>query len=110
MTDALYFVYLLHATNAANSRIHYLGSVKAEHLDRRLHAHKNGYGATHTKFQWDKGAQWHVARLWQCPDRTTEKALKRGHRLRKLCPICQGQEPEPSHTQRPEVLYKPFGW
>ncbi len=51
MTDALYFVYLLHATNAANSRIHYLGSVKAEHLDRRLHAHKNGYGATHTKFQ-----------------------------------------------------------
>ncbi len=68
---------------------HYLGD--SQDLDARLAAHRGGHGARLLAAANAQGIAWRVVRTWPGGDRGLERALKRRHRHRGLCPVCRGE-------------------
>lgn len=89
-------VYLIHleqplgdVENPRGQARHYLGL--AHDLDARLAAHRGGRGARLLAAANARGIAWTVVRTWPGGDRELERALKRRHQHRRLCPVCRGE-------------------
>ncbi len=79
-------VYLLHFHEKYKHAQHYIGY--ATQLKKRIQHHQNGTGARLLQVIQEAGIGWEVARIWPDGDRALERRLKRYHKSRQLCPIC----------------------
>jgi predicted GIY-YIG superfamily endonuclease len=82
--------YLLHFSVAypnGNRPQHYLGYAK--NLPKRLAQHRLGKGARLTEVITQAGIRFEVARVWPNGSPQLERELKRRHRHRDYCPLCQ---------------------
>ncbi len=81
-------VYLLHFSQSYKHAGHYLGS--ADDVAARVQAHQVGTGARLTQVVVQAGITLEVVRVWP-GGRQRERALKRQHNGRRLCPLCSGK-------------------
>ena len=81
-------VYLIHFERPYRHAQHYLGS--ACDVDKRCKEHAAGTGARLMQVIGEAGIPWRVVRLWD-GGRLEERALKRRHSGRSLCPVCQSE-------------------
>lgn len=83
-------VYLFHfETPVAGRAQHYLGVTK--NLAFRMKQHRNGTGSPLVKAALAAGILVHLAATWE-GGRDLERAFKRRHNNRKLCPICRAEQ------------------
>ena len=93
-----YYCYLLHFYEPYKHARHYLGMTGA--LDFRLARHQAGTGARLMEVITQAGITFEVARLWQCEDYASARALERklknvhGHGP-ALCAICSHKPLDP---------------
>ena len=85
-------VYLLHFSEPYKHARHYIGY--ADDLDARLARHRSGNGARLIQVIMDAGLDWRLARIWPDGDRKLERRLKNQKHGPRLCPICNGEEPD----------------
>lgn len=81
-------VYLIHFARPIHHAQHYLGWT--HDLAQRLRQHRAGVGAALTRAAVERGIEFEVVRVWPGTDRAWERALKRGKRTPRLCPVCGG--------------------
>lgn len=79
-------VYLLHFDKPYLHASHYIGF--SDDMERRIEAHRDGYGAKLTRALVRAGIGFQVARTWQGGDRNFERRLHDYANSKKLCPIC----------------------
>ena len=87
------YCYLLHFENEdTGDHKHYIGYARDyEHLNARIHKHKNNIGA-----KWVKnGKNIKVVRLWRNATPADEKRLK-ALVAQRFCPLCSNYIPKPS--------------
>lgn len=86
-----------HLGTAKHQASHYLGFVEGDEnsVQARLEEHRAGWGARITAACNSRGIHYHVARTMP-GDRTRERQLKNGKKLRAYCPICSPKKaPQP---------------
>lgn len=105
-------VYLLHFHSPYEYASHYLGY--ADDIDRRVEAHRDGYGSKLTKALHRAGIGFQLARTWENGDRDFERKLHNANNNKLLCPICNpsalnwySNVSSPALDGRHEVI--PFG-
>lgn len=79
-------VYLLHFEPRYKHAGHYIGYT--DYLKRRVAHHREGRGATLTRYAARAGCELVVARVWKKADRALEKKLKHSGHHSRLCPLC----------------------
>jgi len=101
-------VYLLHFEPAYAAPIgdtgrfklagHYLGSTGAT-VEQRLAEHLAGHGSPLVRAAVRAGCTVTLARTWT-GGRTDERAAKRAHNHRRLCPLCTSSPAPPPRAHR----------
>lgn len=81
-------VYLVHFARPHHGAQHYLGF--STNIPQRIKAHRAGRGAPLLAAVTQRGIRWRVVRTWKKKDGYFEQELKRGGKLRELCPMCSG--------------------
>jgi hypothetical protein len=79
-------VYLLHFDKPYLQARHYIGY--SDDMERRIEAHRDGYGAKLTRALVRAGIGFQVARIWEGGDRTFERKLHDYSKSPNLCPLC----------------------
>lgn len=83
-------VYLLHFSARVGTAQHYVGQTTRDPAVR-LAEHLAGRGGRLPRAAARAGIEVRVVRTWEAAPTSLERALKRGGKLRRLCPVCSPQ-------------------
>lgn len=99
-TVAPIVVYVLHVEPPCGHGRHYIGSVAAHRVRRRLQAHANGYGANFTRAAVRAGARLYLVRLFEAESRWLETMLLRQGDPAGECCLCEISLAPPPYAGR----------
>lgn len=85
--------YLIHFSQPFGHAQHYIGITRKGRATERLAEHQSGRGAVLCRHASAAGVALTLAKVWPNVPRFFELKLKARGGARRICPICQGNQP-----------------